>query len=269
MQSYFEAVQQQSEYECEQFLNNQCNCEDDDDKDDNFNEEYCEYDCFNDNEMYKCIDRNPYQDEEEEQVFQVEDYMECAQLDMQNGRRRLDQNEQEEEQEEVQYFVGPYCANEGGEIHLGLFTDDTCSTTAQEVTFTELMGFSLPYESSSIVDSSCVSCLEPVDENENDNGDDAEDADAVTESCEMMYKTAGKCESSLPSGMVSSPNEAACNYMEGIKIVRQDGIIDTGSSRPSAVATAFIVISAMAFCAMGFYVWYLRTRLGVKKDTLL
>jgi len=28
MESYFEAVQQQNEYECEVFFNNQCNCED-------------------------------------------------------------------------------------------------------------------------------------------------------------------------------------------------------------------------------------------------
>jgi len=37
----------------------------------------------------------------------------------------------------------------------------------------------------------------------------------------------------------------------------------------NAVTTAFIVIFAMAFFAMGFYVWYLRTRLNVKPDALL
>jgi len=232
---------------------------------DNYNADYCEYDCYNDNGMQKCIDRNPYNEGEEEEVFQLEDYMECAQLNVQNNnRRRLDQ-----QQEEVQYFVGPYCSNEGGQIHLGLFTDEDCTIASDEGTFYTLMGFNLPYSESSIVDASCVSCLEPQDAEDNNNGNDAEDEDPVSESCEMLYTYSGKCESTLPSGMVTYPNDAACNYMKGISIVRKDGIIDTGNSRPSAVATSFIVISAMAFLAMGFYVWYLRTRLGVKKDTLL
>lgn len=284
MDSYFEAVRQQSEYECEQFLENQCACEDN--GDDNYNEEYCQYDCLNDAGMYECIENNPYQeDEDQEEVFELDEYMECRELNIQNDNRRRrraeeedrddeeegeqDQQQEEEEEEEIQYFVGPYCSNEGGEVFLGLFTDDTCSTKADDVTFKQLMGFSLPYESTSIVDADCVSCLEPQDAEDNNNGNDAEDADAVSESCEFLYKTAGKCESNLPSGMVAYPNENACNYMEGISIVRKDGIIDIGQNRPSAVATAFIVISAMAFCAMAFYVWYLRTRLGVKKDTLL
>ena len=117
-----------------------------------------------------------------------------------------------------------------------------------------------------------MSCLEKQDQdqnNNNNNNNDQQDADQVIETCEMLYKTSGKCEASLPEGMVYEANNNACNYMEGIRIVRQDGIIDTGSSRPSAVATAFIVIFAMAFAAMAFYVWYLRTRLGVKQNTLL
>ena len=68
--------------------------------------------------------------------------------------------------------------------------------------------------------------------------------------------------------MVSEKNTNACSFIEGIKIVRADGII-TGSANPDPVMTAFIVIFAMAFAALGFYVWYLRTRLGVKKNTLL
>lgn len=254
MESYFEAVREQSEYACDQYMNTVCNCDGD---------EYCQYDCFNAAEMYQCIERNPYQaDEAEEEAFSVDNYMQCAELQIPNNeRRRLDQ-------EEVKYYVGPYCSNEGGQIFLGLFTDDTCTTMASGVTFYDLMGFNMPYDDTSIVDSACVSCLEPVEADEQNEGD-AEDADAVLESCENIYSMSGKCEANLPSGMVSSPNNAACNYMEGIRIVRQDGIIDVGSSRPSAVATSFIVISAMAFVAMGFYVWYLRTRLGVKKDTLL
>ena len=288
MDSYFEAVRQNSEYECEQFLANSCDCnEENGDKDDNFNAEYCEYDCFNNAKMTQCIDRNPYEeDEENQQQFDAEEYMECKELNIQQNRRRsrraeeaADEAEAEEdagaeeedqaaeEEEDIQYFVGPYCSYEGGEIFLGVFTDDTCTTAASEGTFTTLMGFSLPYETTSLASAACVTCLEPQENN--DGGDDADDTDAVSEACENVYKTSGKCESTLPEGMVASPNDAACNYMDGISIVRKDGIIDVGKSRNSAVATSFIVIFAMSFCAMAFYVWYLRTRLGVKKDTLL
>jgi hypothetical protein len=273
MEAYFEATRQQQEAECESFLQNSCNCQDRDD--DNYNEEYCEYDCYVENEMSQCVDRNPYEQEDgEEERFELEEYMECAALNIENNnrRRRLEENEeqqnqQQEEEEEVQYYVGPYCADQGGAINLALFSDDTCTELAQGVTFYELMGFELPYAETSLVSANCLSCLEPADENDQNN--ENADADPVSESCEMLYQRAGKCESQLPEGMVAYPNEAACNYMEGIRIVRQDGIIDTHSSRPSAVATAFIVIFAMAFCAMAFYVWYLRTRLGVKKNTLL
>ena len=293
MDSYFESVRQNTEYECEQFLANSCDCnEENGDKDDNFNADYCEYDCFNDNGMAQCIDRNPYQEDEEAEVeFNVEEYMECRELNIENNRRRSrrrradevdgeaeeeagaeeeeqqQEEQQQEEEEEVQYFVGPYCAYEGGEIFLGLFTDDTCTTTASDGLFKTLMGFDLPYEKTSLVSATCVSCLEPQENN--NGGDDADDADQVSEGCENIYLSSGKCESTLPEGMVASPNTAACTYMQGITIVRKDGIIDVGVGRKSPVATSFIVIFAMAFCAMAFYVWYLRTRLGVKKDTLL
>lgn len=268
MEAYFEAKRTNLEYECEHQLNYVCNC-DDENQDDNFNRDYCEYDCFIDAGMEECVDQNPYQQDEVEE-FNIEDYMACQELkvDNNNNNRRLDQ-------EEVRYYVGPYCANQGGSIHLGLFTDDTCTTFAEGVTFESLAGFSLPYSTESIVSEECMGCLEREDnDNDNNNGNnnnnnDQQDEDQVIESCEQLYMGSGKCEANLPSGMVYEVNNNACNYMQGIRIVRQDGIIDTGSSRPSAVATAFIVIFAMAFCAMAFYVWYLRTRLGIKKNTLL
>jgi hypothetical protein len=265
MNSYFEAVKQNTEAACESYLYLSCNCEDSDDKDDGFDEEYCEYDCFNDSGMTECIDRNPYTDDEaEDDRFEIEEYMECSELEINNDNRRLEENEDEEE---VKYYVGPYCANQGGAIYMGLFTDDTCTTPSTGVSFLELMGFQLPYTSSSVVKADCLTCIEPV--NQDEQNDDQEDADAVSESCETMYTYSGKCENNY-NGMVANPNTAACNYMDGITITRQDGIINTSSvNRSSAVATSFTVISAGAFASMAFYVWYLRTRLGVKQNTLL
>ena len=274
MESYWEAKREETEYNCEYYLNNVCNCQDDGNQGDDFNEEYCQYDCFVAADMGECVDRNPYQEDEVEE-FEVDEYMQCAQLNVNDWQNN--NNNGRKLNEEIQYFVGPYCANQGGSIHLGMFTDDSCSTFA-DVSFKSLSGFELPYSSESIVTDDCLSCKEKPEQdnnNNNNNGEDQadyndqQDADEVIETCEMLYTGAGKCEANLPEGTTYEYNNNACNYMQGIRIVRQDGIIDTGSSRPSAVATAFIVIFAMAFAAMAFYVWYLRTRLGVKQNTLL
>lgn len=253
--SYYQAYRENLEATCATFLANSCACEEGEDQ------EQCEYDCYVNGNMPQCVMNNPYEAEGEQQQnqqFEVQNYLACAQFKAQ--RRELN--------DEVKYYVGPYCGSQGGAIFLGLFTDDTCTTEAVDVAFNDLAGYELPHSASSIVDASCLSCMEPADVNEQ-NANDQADADVVSESCETIYMTAGKCEASLAVEVNASPNNAACNYIEGIKIVRQDGIITSAASRPSAVATSFIVISAMAFFAMAFYVWYLRTRLGVKQSTLL
>jgi len=262
--SYYEAFKQNSEYQCDLYLQEKCSCEDDGNQGDDWSMEKCEYDCFNSAGMLQCIDHNPYEEDgeqQQQQQFEIENYMACGEFRAQN---RKDRNLNEE----AKYYVGPYCGSQGGAIYMGLFTDDTCTTPAEGITFQDIAGYALPYSEASVVDASCLSCIEPKDVNEQ-NANDQADADEVSESCETLYFTAGKCEQAIPAETVPSPNNAACNYMEGIKIVRQDGIITSAASRPSAVATSFIVISAMAFFAMAFYVWYLRTRLGVKKNTLL
>jgi hypothetical protein len=288
VQYYVQGKLQQRQYDCQYHLLKNCDCNKDDHRDDDaFNEDYCQYDCYNDAGLYECIENNPYaaeggEDQAQRDNFNMENYLQCAQLKVQNNNN----NGRDLNQNQVQYFVGPYCTAQGGSVKLGLFSDDTCTEAVSDTTFEALMGFELPYSSddASLIDATCLSCLEKDDaekdyesemaddanNNNNQNGDDASDADQINDMCENLYAMSGKCESSYPSGMlVYEANNNACTYMEGIRIVRQDGIIDTGSTRPSAVATAFIVIFAMAFAAMAFYVWYLRTRLGVKKHTLL
>lgn len=272
MEAYFEARRQEIENQCNYQLENVCQCQDN--GDDNYNEEYCQYDCLIAADMEECVDRNPYEDDEVEK-FEVEEYMECKQLEIQNNKNNNNNNNRKLN-EEVQYFVGPYCSNQGGAIHLGLFSDDTCTTAETSTSFKKLAGYELPYsyeDGESLVSAECLSCMEQNDgKNGNDNnngGNDAQDADQVIEICEQLYEKSGKCEANVDSGTVSYPNNNACNYMKGITIVRNDGIIDSSGKQPSAVATAFIILFALAFIAMGFYVWYLRNRLGVKENTLL
>jgi len=256
-EAYLEAKQEAQENACDQAKDN-CAC----DGDDNDDEEACENQCYSDAGMSYCV-----RDEDE---LEVRDYMECAQYEIpeaddDNRRRRLedgDGEEEQEEEEEVLYYIGPYCANQGGSIHLGFFTDDTCSEYADDnagaSTFATLSGSSLPYSKKSLVSKECLSCMA----NKEDNDDDAEQADEASEVCEQLYQGAGKCESYLSTDY---PNEAACSFMEGIKVIKTDGTVNIGAPGASKAASSFIGIFGVSFFFLGAYVYYLKSMLSSSK----
>ena len=265
LESYYTALENYNEYRCEYTAEVLCDCEDGDDKGDDFDGEMCEYDCYVQHGIEDiCADKNPYQDDEEEQEEQEEfdlgDYVECQQAKFENNdeeRRRL-------EEEEIEYYIGPYCAEQGGAIFLGLFTDDTCTSFADSsggaYAYQTLAGSALPYSQDSIISMDCISCKEPEDYN--NDGNDAQDDDQVIEMCEQIYESAGKCEQGLQStGYLSSANNNACNYIAGIKVVRKDGIITQVGSKANKTASIFIGIFVVAFVLLAAYVYYLKTKL--------
>eukprot|EP00543_Licmophora_paradoxa_P007039 CAMPEP_0202454766 /NCGR_PEP_ID=MMETSP1360-20130828/12419_1 /ASSEMBLY_ACC=CAM_ASM_000848 /TAXON_ID=515479 /ORGANISM="Licmophora paradoxa, Strain CCMP2313" /LENGTH=390 /DNA_ID=CAMNT_0049074171 /DNA_START=302 /DNA_END=1474 /DNA_ORIENTATION=+ len=263
LEAYFQAVENNQQYMCEYMEKMSCGCDDDDGKDDGFDEDICLWDCYAAAGMAEiCMDKNPYNDDEEEEgeQFEVREYVECAEAKFEenddNNRRKL-------EEEEVQYFIGPYCAEQGGAIYLGLFTDDVCTVFADSYggasTYKTLSyGESLPYSSSSVVGKECISCKEPEEVDENNDGNDEQDEDEVVEMCEEIYATAGKCESDLG---IDNANTAACNYMEGIKIVRKDGTVQVQSSKANKTASIFIGLFVVSFVLLAAYVYFLHTKL--------
>lgn len=266
LNSYYEAVEDYNQYRCEYISQFSCDCNDDDAKGDDFNREVCEYECFVKYDMVETCDaRNPYNDDQaqEEEKFELRDYVECAQVEFQQDEQDQQQRLLEQE-EQIQYFIGPYCAEQGGAIYLGLFTDDTCSTFADSnggyKTYGSLAGANLPYARESIIGMDCLSCKEPEDFNY--DGNDAQDADQVIQMCEEIYELAGKCESALEAtGYISEANENACNYIAGIKVVRKDGIITQVGSKANKTASIFIGIFVVAFVLLAAYVYYLKTKL--------
>lgn len=270
LDAYLEAVEQQNEWDCKNLEENVCACNDDDgnQQGDDFDEEKCLYDCYTKyGKEDICADKNPYEDDEEAQEkFELKEYMECQAWDVPEAEDENERKLEEEEEEEIEYFLGPYCANNGGDIYLGLFTDDACTNFAAEdgsggsSAYYSLSGEVLPYSyetKQSVVAFKCMSCKEPVEEDENNNGDQA-DEDNVIEFCEQTYAKAGKCESGLG---IAYPNENACNYMEGIKIVRKNGVINSSYGGANKTATIFIGIFVVAFVLLAAYVFYLRTKL--------
>jgi hypothetical protein len=244
---YVEALNTQNENVCANMV---CSCDGAEDAD------YCKYECYAAADLAEvCGVNNPNNGNNNNKQFKLEEYVACAKYN-QNHRRRLAENG-------VQYYIGPYCSDQGGSIFMGLFSDDTCSEFADDyfgmTTFKTLTGTVLPYGSQTLLGSDCLSCAKTADDGTTSVGDE----------CSGIYSAAGKCESNLASGTVSEPNTNACSYIDGIKIIRKDGMIYNASSRPNQVATAFIVIFAMSFCALAFYIWYLRMRLGKKRSQLL
>lgn len=261
--TYYEAVENYNTYKCEYTAQNLCDCQDGDDKGDDFNPELCEYDCYVEHNMADiCADRNPYEDDQQQQQqeeFELARYVECQRAEIKNNNNGRSLNNQNN-----QYYIGPYCAEQGGAIFLGLFTDDKCSNYADEEggssVYSSLTGSSLPYAAESILSLDCISCKEPQDLNQ--DGNDAEDADQVIEMCEQIYDVAGKCEEGLlATGYVSQANNNACNYIAGIKVIRKDGIITQVGSQANKTASIFIGIFVVAFVLLAAYVYYLKTKL--------
>ena len=249
-----------------------CGCADAD------NEEYCLYDCFMANDMDYCVEDNPYVDDDnDEDKFEVYNYLECAEWYPANGnerrhRRRLEDGNDDENDEEDRYYIGPYCSDGGEDIFLGLFTDEFCTNFAPDDLYLSVIGEDLPHSTESVVGQECTSCKEPQDPGEknydDDNCDDQEDEDLVVEMCEQLYTKAGRCESSLLS-VVDEPDETACNYIQGISIMRRDGVVVQASNAGSGIFPALIGIFCTSFILLTGYVYYLSTQIVRTKVDLL
>jgi hypothetical protein len=191
-------------------------------------DENCVTSCYSSYGMSWCLSNRRLQ----QNNFNPLTYSACAQFNTQDGN----------------YYLGPYCADQGGEIHLGLFTDDTCTSFASggESSFYNAMGFALPYSSESLVSQLCLACGST-----NDNG-----ASEVNEMCSGVYYVSGKCETRMS---IDYPNESSCSYIEGIKIIREDGVIRTASSKKSKAAAVCIGMFLTIAVLLAGYVYYLRT----------
>ena len=201
------------------------------------NDDDCMTSCYSSIDLSYCLS-----DDSNDGGFDPKEYAYCKEFAM-NGRRRLDQNAD-------QYYIGAFCADQGGDIHLGLFTDDTCTSFATNgySTFKTYTGYSMPYSETSLVTTRCLAC------GQSNNGNYQS-----KEVCETPYKMAGKCETRMS---IDYPNESSCNYIEGIKIIREDGVIRTSSVRKSKGAAVGIGLFTTVSVLLAAYVYYLRTKLS-------
>jgi hypothetical protein len=211
----------------------------------------CMQACYSNYGLSMCWDANNNNGENNNNNngFNVFEYGSCSQFNMQAANNNNNG-------EAVEYYLGPYCADQGGEIHLGLFTDDTCTTFAQygSQLFYQSTGSELPYSDTSMVSTRCLTCAASSNGNNNNNNQYG-----YSQQCGYIYSLSGKCETRME---VDYPNESSCSYIEGIKIVRADGVIRTSTTRKSKAAAVAIGVFMTVAVLLGAYVYYLRTKLA-------
>mmetsp|Transcript_2385 Transcript_2385/g.4425 ORF Transcript_2385/g.4425 Transcript_2385/m.4425 type:complete len:389 (+) Transcript_2385:244-1410(+) len=252
LQSFMENKRQVQEEACQTYAQYNCSCQNNDDQ------QGCMQNCYYNAGMSECIEQN-------NSGIDVNNYLQCSGYQAAaNGGGRLLENKQGNNANgnnvQYSYYIGPYCSGKGGKIVLGMFTDDSCTQFADsnggQSTFQSLTGgMSLPYASTSMVDTKCYSC-ESAEKNKYYQAQ-------TKDSCSQMYIYSGKCETQLSSSTssVTTINQNACTYMEGIKITRSNGIIISGAAKASKVASVFTGIFAVSFVLLGSYVYYLKTKL--------
>ena len=277
-EAFVEGQRRKEEYDCQMYMFNNCDCNENDDKDDGFNREYCEYDCYANSKMAsQCVDRNPYEEEqegqEEQRRFEAERYVGCEELELENnGDDGNAQVDYDEDGNAITYYIGSTCSDKGDSVYLAVFTDDTCTVQADTSVYKRLTGTALPYSSTSLITTDCVSCVEQEDPNrqaeQEANGEYEDEEIEISEACTEMYESAAKCETNLvASSKYSEASTEACSYIAGIKISRSNGVLDKRMAKGSKVATAFIVIFGVAFIGLAAFVGMMHKKIMDAKKT--
>lgn len=265
LDTWSEAKMEKEEYECEQ-VREACGCGENDADDD---EDACEYTCYTNANMSYCI--------EDDNQFELQRYTECGELEMPEDEDENRKKRRLDEEEEEQLYLGPYCSSQGGSIHLGMFTDDTCTVKYDDYYgrdyYYTIFGTGMPYSQSNLIGLGCKSCIADVYDNDENNRkrklDDGgyvdENGNYVAAICYEAYFGSAKCEENMG---IDDANNYGCNFMDGIKIVRAAGTNTVLDANPSKSASAFIGIFSVSFVTLGAYVYYLKTKLDKSKINL-
>lgn len=186
------------------------------------------------------------------------------------------------EEEGYEHWLGPQCSGQGGVITLGLFDDEDCQVKSERTLayYQRNYGASLiPHTTESIVSTNCMSCLATDEDAANQDGEEyynyAADgsknyyeAENVNSLCATAYLASGKCENQMDDSSVLYPEEGACTYLEGVKRLKDDGIIrgnEVVTSKPASIAIGFFTGAAVLLAG---YVGYLKHKIQKSRVNL-
>lgn len=151
-----------------------------------------------------------------------------------------------------QLYAAPICASQGQKIKIGVFTDENCLfyDSSKDVDDYLVNGDGYQMKLSHALlkmtyQDTCISCKEPEDNDENNEGNDYYDEDNVNELCESLYNYAAKCESvhGFDNGYSNyngyenqiAQEELVCDYIQSIKAgtYDEDGEINVKGANAS------------------------------------
>lgn len=174
--------------------------------------------------------------------------------------------------DDAEYYLGPYCANQGGELRLQLFSDNSCSTVARcnngstrgADCYYQATKKTLPFTTESIVENPCVPCSEnysylnsaAASGSLGDIDFDEYNFGYARDVCTELYDLSGKCEKYMNNGQYNY----GCKYIQGIQMgVSSEGYaIGVKRSLPADGAIGALAISVTF---LGMYVYYLKYKL--------
>jgi len=180
-------------------------------------------------------------------AFKVDEYAECRQYEQENDDANNNENA-------YPYYIGPACTEDGTDVKLELFYDETCSSVPEEVTFEDISnGWTLPYGEGGLVSTSCQSCMEYNDDGEYE----------LKELCMNLYQDAGKCETNMESFHYYGKQEGSCEYIAEL----MPSIKGSGSAAKAFGWTVFILVVVGAFCA--YAMWWKKKKAANASDGLM
>lgn len=199
----------------------------------------------------------------DEDVEQVLNYAGCAAYENYVGD---DYANDDANGNAMEYYFGPYCAHQGGEIRMNLFSDETCSTlvkcnggrTQGHNCYRQKYGKELPFTKQSIVQDACYSCSSNYRDLESEDEDDIDydnyDFGYARDVCTNVYTPSGKCEEHMTKG---TGVDNACTYISSLRIgVTNDGYA-VGIKR-SLAADAVMGALTIGTVVIGMYIYYLK-----------
>lgn len=159
------------------------------------------------------------------------------------------------ENDDINYFVAPYCADDGMSIHFGVFDDPICTNQIDSAIYTTYNpGQELPFSTRSVLptgnESECMACHDddepsPINSDVDNTNNFLYDPFEVTELCQFSYEGAVRCETNLN---ITHPDTSGCDYISGLSV---DYTRNPGAASGSGVTASRPLVALL----LGTFLW--------------
>lgn len=136
--------------------------------------------------------------------FDINRFSECAEYEVEG-----------DDDNAVQYFIGPTCTSDGEDVQMAVFDDEVCTYKSETSFETISNGWSLPYSDGGMVSTYCMDCLAY---------DEDEGAYDLRDMCMQTYENAAyKCEENMEYYSYYGQTTDGCETIEALLPKAQKG----------------------------------------------